>query len=301
MLIRICRDPNPADGNGGGTPPSGTTVQVPNQPPAGAPPAYEPPKLDMATALPPEYRDKPYFKGKDFVSIVKEFDNAQKLIGSRPAGIPAENAAPEEFEKFFSSLKPKDLAQYVLPETEFSKAGKRTPEYEKTVREAMSLAGIHPKQAEKLMSWYEGQIAVGEKMQAEKAAAEKVSRETQFEALLDKTFGAQKQQTLDRVKSIMSEQAPTEHKEAVSKALDGMSNEQLFALTVVIDNIHKNYIAEDNPPGGGAPAGGDPASLQREAEETMRSAAYKDFRDPGHEAARAKVQQLFTRIAGLRK
>jgi len=255
----------------------------------------------MATALPPEYRDKPYFKGKDFVSIVKDFDNAQKLIGSRPAGIPAENATPEEFEKFFSLLKPKDLAQYVLPETEFSKAGKRTPEYEKTVKEALSQAGIHPKQAEKLMSWYENQIAVGEKMRAEKAEAEKVSRETQFEALLDKTFGAEKQKTLDRVKGIMSEQAPAEHKEAISKALDGMSNEQLFAMTVVIDNIYKNYIAEDNPPGGGAPAGGDPASLQREAEETMKSAAYRDFRDPGHEQARAKVQQLFTRIAGLRK
>jgi hypothetical protein len=300
MLIRLYRDPDPAGAAGGGGAPGGTTVQVDHQGGSGAP-AYEPPKLDMATALPPEYRDKPYFKGKDFVSIVKEFDNAQKLIGSRPAGIPGENATPEEFGKFFDSLKPKDLAQYVLPETDFSKAGKRTPEYEKTVREAMSQAGIHPKQAEKLMSWYEQQIVTGEKMQAEKAAAEKVSRETQFEALLDKTFGADKQKTLDKVKGIMSEQAPAEHKEAIGKALDGMSNEQLFAMTVVINNIHKNYIEEDTPPGGGAPAGGDPASLQREAEETMRSAAYKDFRDPGHEAARAKVQQLFTRIAGLRK
>jgi len=89
-MIRLMRDPDPAGAQGGGaTPPAGTTTQVPNLPPGGAPPAYTPPTLDMATALPPEYRDKPYFKGKDFVSIVKEFDNAQKLIGARPSGIPA--------------------------------------------------------------------------------------------------------------------------------------------------------------------------------------------------------------------
>lgn len=300
-MLKLYRDPNGADGNGGATPPAGTTVQIPNQPPAGTPPAYTPPALDMATALPPEYRDKPYFKGKDFVSIVKEFDNAQKLIGSRPAGIPAENATPEEWDKFLGAVRPKDLTEYVLPETEFSKAKPRSPEYEKALREIMAEAGVSKHGFSKAVSKIENFLAEGKKQADAQKDAERVSRETQFEQLLDKTFGAQKQQTLDKVKGIMSEQAPAEHKEAISKALDGMSNEQLFAMTVVIDNIHKNYIAEDNPPNGGTPAGGDPASLQREAEETMRSAAYKDFRDPGHEAARARVQQLFTRIAGLRK
>ena len=297
MFIRLMRSEGGGGGDGGG---GSTTVSVPTQPATPAP-AYTPPAIDMGTALPPEYRDKPHFKGKDFMSVIKEHDNLQKLIGTRPAGIPSENAAPEEFEKFFGSLKPKDPAQYVLPETDFSKAGKRTPEYEKTVREALLNAGIHPKQAEKLMAWYEGQVVLGEKAMAEKAKAEKVSRETEFEALLDKTFGAQKQATLDRTKRLMSEVAPAEHKQTISKALDSMTNEQLFGMTVVLDAIHKQYIAEDNTPGGGVTSGGDPAAIQREAEDTMRSPAYRDFRDPGHEAARTKVRQLFEQVANLRK
>jgi len=294
-MIRLYRNADGGDGGGG------TTVQVPNQPPAGGDAGYQPPAIDMATALPPEYRDKPHFKGKDFVSIVKEHDNLQKLIGARPAGVPGESATPEEWDKFLGALKPKDIAGYQLPETEFSKAQKRTPEYEKSVKDAMFQLGVPPRLASKLVDWFEGQLVSGEKAQSEKANAEKVSRETQFEGLLDKTFGQEKQKALDLAKGLMAAEVPAEHKETVSKALDGMSNEQLFALTLVLNNVHKKYIAEDNPPGGANNAGGDTASWQREAEETMRSAAYRDFRDPGHEQARAKVQQLFQQIAAVRK
>jgi hypothetical protein len=301
------RDPDPAAGGGGGAPAApaegapgtSTTVQVPstNMTP---PPAYEPPKLDMATALPPEYRDKPHFKGKDFVSLVKEHDNLQKLIGQRPAGIPGETATPEEWDKFLGAMKPKDVTAYQFPETEFSKANKRSPEFEKTAREIFLNAGVHPKMAGKVIEGFETLLGSTKAQNEAKAKEANVARETEFNTLLDKTYGEQRGQVQARVKALIVEGVPADQKEVASKALSNLTNEQLFAMTLVLDGIHKKYIAEDNPPGGGNNAGGDPASLQKEAEETMRSDAYKDFRNSGHDAAKQKVRDLFTRIAGMR-
>jgi hypothetical protein len=269
-------------------------VKVDNQ--GTPPPAYEPPKLDMATALPPEYRDKPHFKGKDFISLVKEHDNLQKLIGSRPAGIPGETATPEEWDKFLGALKPKDVNEYKLPETEFSKANKRSPEYEKAIREIMAEAGMTKHGFPKAVNKIEEILFNAQKEQAKLAEAAKVSRETEFDGLINKTFGQQRQAVLDRTKSLMSEAVSPEHKELVQKAMSDISNDALFALTMVLDGVHKKYIAEDNlTPGGNA--GADVVSMQREAEEIMKSSAYRDWRDAGHEAAKAKVQELFRGIS----
>jgi hypothetical protein len=279
--------------------PDDTTVNVDNQ--NNTPPAYTPPALDMATALPPEYRDKPSFKGKDFVSLVKEYDNLNTLIGKRPAGIPDEKASPEEWDKFIGTIRPKDINEYQLPETEFSKAQKRSPEYEKAIREIMAEAGVTKHGFPKAVAKIEGILGEAKKQSEAKAEQERVSRETEFEGMLDKAFGQNKQAVLDRTKSLMLDVIPAEQKEVVSKALEGVSNQALFAFTQVLEGVRAKYISEDNPPGDGSPAGADMAGMQTEAESLMKSPAYRDFRDASHEATKAKVQQLFQKIAALRK
>jgi hypothetical protein len=297
-MLRLYRNTEGADGNG--APPASTTAQVDNQnnPPA---PAYTPPSLDMATALPPEYREKPAFKGKDFVTLVKEHDNLQTLLGQRPAGIPTDKATPEEWDKFLGTIRPKDSSEYQFPETEFSKAQARSPEYEKALREIMSEAGMTKHGFPKAVAKIEGILGEARKQADAKAEAEKTARETEFEGLLDKSFGTQKQAVLDRTKSLMAEVVNPAHKDTVSKALDGISNEALFAFTQVLEGVRAKYITEDNPPGNGTPAGADLAGMQAEAESLMKSPAYRDFRDASHEATKAKVQSLFQRIAVSRK
>ena len=71
------------------------SVVLPGQgtPPAGAPPAGTAP----AFSIPDAYKDRPYLKGVDSVDKVYEMlDGSQKLLGQRPAGIPAPDAKPEE-------------------------------------------------------------------------------------------------------------------------------------------------------------------------------------------------------------
>lgn len=299
-FIRLCREEGGADGNGGDGSPASTTVKVD----AGAPPApaYTPPSLDMATALPPEYREKPAFKGKDFVTLVKEHDNLQTLLGQRPAGIPGENATDEEWGKFIGTIRPKDLKEYVFPETEHSKANPRSPEFEQAVREIMAEVGAPKKLFGKGVEKIEAILSQGMKGHVEAKAKADAARNIEFDGLLDKTYGKDKGVVTERAKALMVESVAPELKEQVTKVLKDMPNDTLFAITAVLNGIHAKYIAEDNPPGGGnPPAGGDPSALKAEAEALMRSDAYKDWRNPGHESAKQKVQELFKRISPGKK
>jgi hypothetical protein len=303
--VRLYRSPEGDAGGGAGDAGAGdggtgdTTVNV-DHGDAGDK-GYKPPELDMATALPPEYREKPFLKGKDFITIIKEFDNAQKLIGARPAGIPAADAPDADWDKFIGTMRPKDLAEYKLPETEYSKVNKRTPEYEKAVREIMSEAGVPARMFPKAIAKIESWLASGQEAGKKAQEAAKVSRETEFEKLLDTTYGSDKAKVIERTKALMADSVAPEMKEKVASVLSNISNDALFVLTAVLNGIHAKYISEDNAPGAGGNAGGDSTTLHSEAEGIMRSEAYKDFRNPGHDAAKQKVQDLFKRIAGMKK
>jgi len=297
--IRLCYDPDAAAGAAPQVDvPGSTTVQVTT---GDAPPAYTPPTLDMATALPPEFRNEPYFKGKDFVSIVKEHANLQKLIGQRPAGIPGADAPDTEWTKLADTLRPKDLTAYQFPETEFSKANKRSPELEKAVREIMAEAGVPAKLFPKAAAKVDAFLAETAKTSDTKREEARVAREKEFDTLLASTYGDKRTEVTERAKALMVESVPAELKESVTKALSNISNDALFALTAVLNGIHSKYIAEDSRPGAFSPSGADAASLQSEAEAIMRSPEYQDFRSPGYEAARAKVQELFGQVAKARK
>ena len=291
---RLCYFPE-GDGGGGGD----TTVQVDHKP--GGDSGYVAPTLDMKTALPPEYRDKPYFKDKDFVTVIKEHDNLQKLLGQRPAGIPKEDASPEEWGKFIGAIRPKSADEYEFPETDFSKANKRSDVYIKEAKELLFNAGVPKRQAAEIIKGYESFISksMAGKSEADKAATE--TREKEFETLLDTQFKAEKPQVIERTKKLMEESVPAEMRDRVKAVLKDIPNEQLFVLTSVLDGIYKKYVAEDAPPGGSGNSSGDAGTLQTEAEAIMKSEAYRDFRNPGYDSSRQKVQELFKQISQMRK
>ena len=191
-MFRRCYDPDPA--GGGGT----TTVQVDNK--TDAAPAYTPPDIKMSEAIPPEFRDKPFFKDKTFVDVIKEHANLQTLLGQRPQGIPKEDANDEEWGKFLSAIKPKSADEYALPETDFSKAKGRSDEYVKSAKEILFNAGVPKRQAAAIISGFESFLAKAGDGQAAAAAQKAEAQAAEFEGLLDKTFGKDKAVVLERTK-----------------------------------------------------------------------------------------------------
>lgn len=293
MFIRINRDANPTDPAGSVDP-----VKVTNDLP---PEKYTPPDIKMNEALPPEFRDKPFFKDKSFVDVVKDHVNLQTLLGQRPAGIPKDDASDEEWGKFLGALRPKAVDEYTFPETAFSKSGKRNEGYEKALRTMANEVGVPKKMFPKFVEMVETHLSEADKLNSTQTAEATKAREAEFEGLLDKTYSKDKQAVVDRTKKLMVESVDPALKENVGKVLQNISNEALFALTAVLDGVYKKYIAEDKTPGTEAVAGSDAVALQAEAEKIMMSDAYRDFRVAGHDAAKQRVQDIFKQIAALKK
>lgn len=255
---------------------------------------YKAPELDMKGAIPPEYRDKPYFqKLESFEQMVKEFDGLQGLLGKPRAAVPGENATPEELESFFSGLRPKEATEYEFPETEFSKAQGRDEAYTTEMAKAFHKVGIHKHQAAELVQMNDAVLAQMAERQKEAA----VQRDQEFDTRLKDTFKENTNAVLARNKEIIQKHVP----EDLRESLMNLPNDALLAVTTMLDDIHKKYIAPDNfNPQGGSAAGPDAATLSAEGRKIMASEAYKDFRNPGHEEAKQRVSDLYKQIAGLK-
>ena len=273
-------------------------VVVNNDPP---PVDYTPPEIDMPTAIPPDLRDKPFFKDKSFVEVMTEHANLQNLMGQRPAGIPGEDASEEEWGKFLGAIKPKSVDEYGFPETEFSKAGKRNEGYEAALRNMANEVGVPKRQFPKFVEMIEQHLGDADKLGVTQTEEQKVARETEFEGLMDKAYPQDKQAVIERTKKMMTESVDPAMKEKVGEVLKDISNETLFALTAVLDGVYKKHIAEDTPPGDGDGASGDVASLMAEMQKIQSSPEYTNFRLPGHDAAKLRVPELAKQIAALQK
>jgi hypothetical protein len=284
-MFRINRDPDPAAGGGA------ATVVVDNK--VQTPPAYTPPTLDMKTALPPEYRDKPTFKDIDsFDKLVKGYANAQELIGKRPAGIPGPDAKPEEWENFHAQLRPKDANEYEFAETEYSKKHGADKEFQTAMRAIAHKAGLSKQQLKTLNEGYDAYLDGLVNSSDEKL---KLS-ETEHNAKLDKVFGADRQKFMDITDKLISENVPSDLHEAV-KNLPG---EAKLIMAAVLKGVHEKYIKEDNfNPQGISSGGEDEASLRKQATELMASKAYNDFREPTHEAVKQQIADLYKKIGAL--
>lgn len=305
MFLRYL-DPDPEGNQGGGDPaaaPTGgdptTVVVTPTHGDPNPPPTYTPPELDLAQAIPPEYRDKPYFqKLQSFEQMVKEFDGLQGLLGRRPTGVPAENATPEEWDTFFSALRPKDPSEYELPETEYSKAHGRDENYVKAMTSVLHKAGVNKHQAKIIAEGNDQAIMDLRKQAQEKEAADLAARDAEFDTKLKETFRDKLDSALARNKELIQKHVPAE----LQPHLANLPNDALLAVTTLLNDIHEKYVKADSfEPNGGPTSGADPAALQAEGRKLMASDAYKDFRHANHDAVVNKVREIYSQIAAAQK
>ena len=289
-FISINKDPDPADTDKGGpeaNPPESTSTQV-DHTPAETPPAYTPPEINMAEALPPEHRNKEYFKDITFEKMVNEFVGLQTKLGERPAvGVPNADATPEQLDAFYNSLRPANLDEYQIPETDFSKDKGRDETFQKSMKEVFYKAGVSQRQVNILTKEYDGLMA---QMLEQGEEADK-----KFDEKITEVFKDNREQALTRAKDLMRENIPEEFK----PLLENIPNSALLLLTTTLNGVYDKYIKEDGVGTQASVATADPIALRAEAMKIMQSAEFKDFRNPGYDAAQDKVKQIYKQIAEI--
>lgn len=238
-----------------------------------------------AFAIPDTYKDRPWLKDVDSLDkLLTKADGAMKLVGQRPAGVPAADAKPEEWEAFYKALgRPDKAEEYKIEGIEKADV-KFTPK----VLGAFHKAGLTTAQAKTV--WTEVSGALSEMQTASAAAA--AQTDVDFTKLATDTFGVNRDAILATSKGLLEKFAPASMKPMIDK----MSNENLILMAGVLDGINKTYIKEDGP--GKLPASNamTPADVSMKARELMAKPEYANASLPGHDRIVAEVNELYASL-----
>lgn len=307
-FFRVLRDPIVGEGAGSATittpPPTGT-------PPASAsttmalPPAGTPPSAATlpAFAIPDTYKDKPWAKGIDSSDKVwSMLDGAQELIGKRPAGIPAPDAAQAEWDKFYEATgRPKVAAEYAF---DYGKNADGTPKvstdvkWETGLKEMLFKNGVTAKQALGLQKDFDAIIA--NTLKERNIAVEQDNQD--FTKITTEIFGAERDKVLANGKALLNEHITDPRIKAM---LPKLSNDGLTILASALKSFSDKFIrspgAPTNPPGApgtGTTAGGK-TEMHAEARRLMGTPEYTNSMHPDNAKVLARVSQLYQDAAKL--
>lgn len=246
---------------------------------------------DFQTLIPAEFKEKAWVKDvKDLPSLFKRTDGLLSEMGKRPAGIPQDNAAPEEWDKYYRAAgRPDKPEEYGFKaDTEAAKALGWDDKIAAGVQAVLHSAGLSKKQAQMVREGYE-KILV-EHVKEKGLAQQKL--DTDFEKLAKTTFGDATDKVLAESKALIAKFAPS----AVQAHVANLSNENLIVLAGVLKGVREAYIKEDIlPAGGGSGASGAKTNdeIRAEAMKLMASEIYKSPTHPDHDKVVKQVNELY--------
>lgn len=250
-------------------------------------PTDEPIKFEFDKVVPEAYRGKEYLKGIDsFEKLFSKFDGAETLLGKRPAGIPADDAKPEEVENFYSTLRPKEHTEYEIPVDNIPESMRAKEESITAVKQIYHKAGLSKHQAKVVNEGLTNMVLDAAK--AKQAADEK--NDVDFDKLGDDVFGADKDKVLASSKKIIQEHVDPK----MAPHMETLPNESLIILASVVNNLKVKYMKEDEIPTDEITGTGMTAEQIREkGRKLMASEAYTNVRHPDHKKTVDEVAKLY--------
>lgn len=246
--------------------------------------------------VPQELHDRPYLKelldkpwDKETAgTIFKKLDGAETLIGKRPAIPDHKTAKPEDMDKFFAQFAEEKPEGYEIP---LEKDSKIDPNFVKATQAAFLAGKINKVQAAnflKVMNDY----GIAARDAAAKAQA---AKDAEFDTLAKTMLGQENKATMERVKGLISEHAPSVAKAAIAK----LDDNNVLIMAAVIDAIYKKYASEDDLKKGGAGGTGPEGVAEKRAKAAALQGEILKLKpmDPSIEKKQAEVNQLFKEIA----
>jgi hypothetical protein len=279
------------------------TENVQNSPVEQQPSQQEQQPSPAAFSIPEPYQTKEWAKGiKTPEDLWKLTDNAQSLIGKRPAGIPAPDAPDAEWEKFYSaSGRPEKPDLYKFSDPEGIPEGVDLAPFKQKAASILHGAGLNQKQAEKV--W---QMFMKEEMGAastNKASIEAKSKEldAEFDKLTKEHFGDKAENVSASVQDFINQNVPEGLRSAYTELAD--NPKALVALQAGInaalsevEKVKKEYGAEGKLTTGEQPASQNIDETRTELAKLRISNAARDFTHADHKKTMEKINELSARV-----
>jgi len=262
-------------------------------PPLASPPSVpsnEPP----AFVVPDAYKDRGWVeKVKSPDDLWKTLDNAQSLLGKRPAGIPANDAPQEEWDAFFKVARPESPDKYALSEIEGLPQGIDLTPYKADAQKLMFEAGLTQRQADAMWKQYVG-LEMGAVVKSQEG--------------LDKRFDETLAKAFPEKADVAQKVAQDAINELVREDLRGSFVDNPEGMVAMIElangyeakmaKLRAEYGAEGKLPDGGqqVPAVDINEVVQKQAKLRV-SAAAQDFTHPDHKKTMEEITALQAVVA----
>lgn len=240
----------------------------------------------IADLVPKQYADA------QWVKEVPDVDTLFKMVDDQKAAL-SRRRVPEP-----GSAEWGDFAKELgVPETadaySFDREGVEFTDTQKALQEGLRPV-LHKAQ---VTPWQLGVLApafdeVTEQLaQAQQAEADKVFDELSASVFSD---DASKDKAFAQTREFWKKYVP----ESALGASSGLDNKALLGLSVIVQGIVKDYIAEDRIPAGGGPPtqATSEQDIRAEASKLMADPAYSDPFHAQHDAIRKQVEGLYKRL-----
>jgi hypothetical protein len=251
--------------------------------------------------IPDAYKDRGWVeKVKSPDDLWKTLDNAQSLLGRRPAGIPAADAPDEEWQKFYQAARPESPDKYTLGDIEGLPEGTNLAPYKEQAQKLMYDVGLTQKQADLLWKQY-----IGAEMGAVAKSQEGLDK--LYSETLDKTFGDKKADAEAKAQEIIAKYVPEALRgnvQALVNAPEAMvgvialANEMQSKHDAEIAAIKAEYGVEGKlPDGGDKPQSASIDETVAELSKLRLSPEAQDFTKAGHKKAMDRIAELQAVVA----
>jgi len=240
--------------------------------------------------LPEIYRDKGWAKEiKDMDGFAKSYEDTKAALSRRPAGIPDDNASPEDKAAYNKARGvPESADQYQLEaHPEGYEPTEQDAKFRSGIQDIFHKADLDPNQAKMVESGWNELIGELESQQGK--------ADSEFDTMVSETYG-------DKADAVLASNKALIEKHTDPKFLDyvgTLDNRALMALSTAIDGIKKEYIGEDKVPAGDpvAPVGARTNDqIRAEMVAIMGSEAFGNPSHGGHDAAVAAKNALVAQL-----
>lgn len=263
-----------------------------------------------AFAVPEAYKDRPWVeKVKSSDDLWKTLDNAQSLIGKRPAGIPGPDATPEEMAKFYAAWgRPESPDKYEFKDVEGLPKETDISPWKQKAAKFFHDVGLNQKQADQLWQMYlKDQVAMFGEMQG-KSKEQQAALDAEFDKVSKEHFGdgfdAASKRTQETVARLVPEALRSAYADladkpkalaAVVSLVEGMNKE--------MEALRKEYGAEGKLPGGdgGGTPGKSLEDMRKELASLRTSPEARDFTNAKNKETIAKINDLSAQVQAALK
>ena len=268
---------------------------------------------DFSTLIPDGFKDKPYMENilkaeNPSEEFFKQFDGLQSKLGQRPANLPQEDAAQEEWDKYYETVRPKEVDEYSIPDIDLGEDATeqlkesvkhlQDDDFLKAMKQSFHKHGLTKRQAEGVAQDYQQLFFEGAKGQIKAVADAQAEMDASFEKLGKEILGGEMDKALDVTKGLLKANLS----EGVDKHLGGLPNEALLVMADFARNVNKKYIKEDtDTPGDTADDNTSLDILNAEQQKLMADESYKNKFHNQHDATMVKVRELTNKIAAAKK